>query len=165
MVDIRHTLLIEASPLSIYNALTTEEGLSSWWTPKTKAKPEIGSIAQFPFEGDYVKHMEIIDLIPGELVKWRCMEGDKEWINTFLNFKLVIKELPSLEMEHPEVKGQLQQSQGKIKTVLIFEHKNWKDYTPSFAECSYTWAIFLRSLKLFCETGKGTPWPSQHKTY
>lgn len=163
MVDIKHTLVIETNPHSIYNALTTEDGLSSWWTPNTQANAEIGSIAKFPFEGDYVKHMEIVDLISDKFVRWRCLEGDKEWINTEITFKLVQKDLPSLQLKHPEVKGQLEQSKNGIKTVVLFEHRNWKAYSPSFAECSYTWAIFLRSLKLYCETGKGTPWPSQHQ--
>lgn len=42
-------------------------------------------------------------------------------------------------------------------TWLVFHHDDWKDYTPMFAECSYTWGQFLRSLNLFCETGKGRP--------
>ncbi|NBL65595.1 SRPBCC domain-containing protein [Flavobacterium sp. NST-5] len=163
MVDIRHTLVIEAAPHTIYNALTTAGGLSAWWTPNVQAISEVGSIAKFPFERDYVKHMEIVELLSDVFVKWRCVEGDKEWINTEINFKLVQKDLPSLQMEHPEVKGQLEQNKTTVKTVLIFEHRNWKAYSPSFAECSYTWAIFLRSLKLYCETGKGTPWPSQHQ--
>lgn len=163
MIDIRHTLVIEAAPHTIYNALTTANGLSAWWTPNTQAIAEIGSIAKFPFEGDYVKNMEIVDLLPDEFVKWRCVAGDKEWIDTEVTFKLVQKDLPLLQIEHPEVTGQLEQSKDLVKTVLLFEHKDWKAYSPSFAECSYTWAIFLRSLKLYCETGKGRPWPTQHQ--
>jgi len=163
MVDIRHTLVIETKPEIIYNALTTSEGLSAWWTPATHATPQTGTIASFPFEDGYVKKMEIIELIPNEFVKWRCIDGDKEWIDTLLTFKLVQRDTSLLNTEHPEVSGQLKQGKETIKTVLLFEHKNWKDYSPSFAECSYTWAIFLRSLKLYCETGKGTPWPTQHK--
>jgi hypothetical protein len=59
--------------------------------------------------------------------------------------------------------GQLQQQRDINKgTLLIFHHDDWKAYTPMFAECSYTWGQFLRSLKLLCETGKGRPWPKQH---
>jgi uncharacterized protein YndB with AHSA1/START domain len=163
MVDIRHTLVIEAAPHRIFSALTTADGLSAWWTPNTQATAEVGSIAKFPFEGNYVKHMEIVELMQDELVKWLCLEGDKEWIGTSLTFKLVQRGEPALIAAHPEVKGQLAQGTSVVKTVLLFEHKGWKAYSASFAECSYTWAIFLRSLKLFCETGKGTPWPTQHQ--
>ena len=61
-----------------------------------------------------------------------------------------------------ELQDQLQQQNENKGTVLIFHHENWIDYTSMFAECSYTWAQFLRSLKLLCETGKGRPWPNQH---
>ncbi len=162
MVDIRHTLVIEALPQLIYQALTTAEGLSSWWTPHTEARPEIGAIAHFPFGDNYVKEMGIIELAPDEFVKWHCLKGDKEWIGTSLTFKLVQPNESAMVTAHPEVKGQLEQGTLAIKTVLLFEHKNWKDYSPSYAECNYTWAIFLRSLKLYCETGKGRPWPTQH---
>lgn len=62
-----------------------------------------------------------------------------------------------------EVRDQIQQQKkGEKVTLLIFHHDDWREYTPMFAECSYTWAQFLKSLKLFCETGKGRPWPNQH---
>lgn len=165
MVDIRHTVLIGAEPRDIYEALTTEGGLSSWWTPNAQATAEVGSIAKFPFGVDYVKHMKIVELIQNESVGWLCVAGDQEWLGTVLSFKLVRKDFHSLLVQHPEVKGQIEQCTGQVMTMLLFEQKNWEDYTPTYAECSYTWAIFLRSLKLFCETGRGTPWTAQHGTF
>ena len=38
-----------------------------------------------------------------------------------------------------------------------------QEYTNMYAECNYTWGQFLRSLKLLCETGKGRPYPYQHR--
>ncbi len=163
MVDIRHTLVIEAQPHLIYRALTTSAGLSAWWTPHAQAIPEVGTMAGFPFAGNYVKRMQIVALTTDEFVKWHCLEGDKEWIGTSLTFKLVQRNEFELIEVHPEVKGQLEQGASAVKTLLMFEHKDWKAYSASFAECSYTWAIFLRSLKLYCETGKGRPWPTQHQ--
>jgi hypothetical protein len=65
-------------------------------------------------------------------------------------------------LELPEISGQIEQQINEESTLLIFHHDDWKDYTPMFAECNYTWGQFLRSLKLLCETGKGTPFPNQH---
>lgn len=59
MKSICHRLLIKASAETVYNALTLEEGLSAWWTPETKAKPEAGSTARFAFGPDYFKEMKI----------------------------------------------------------------------------------------------------------
>ena len=141
MKSIYHRLLIHASPETVYNALTREEGLSGWWTPDTKAKPEVGSVARFDFGPDYFKEMKITKLEPLSKIEWLCLKAYEEWIGTTLTFEL--------------------QSVDK-STVLFFHHDGWKDYTPEFAGCSYDWALFLRSLRLLCETGKGLPYPHYH---
>jgi hypothetical protein len=92
------------------------------------------------------------------------MAGAKEWIGTLISFRLQPSDKKSLLNSNPEVKDQIQQQKKDDKvTLLIFRHDDWKEYTPMFAECNYTWGQFLRSLKLFCETGKGRPWPNQHR--
>lgn len=162
MPDIHHELLIGAPVEIIYNAITSPEGLSAWWTPETKAKPEPDSVAHFPFGPEYFKEMKITELKPNEQVKWLCIKGTEEWVGTTLSFKLEPGDLDA----HPEIQGQLeQQGNNEDPTLLIFHHNDWKEYTPMYAECNYTWGQFLRSLKLFCETGKGRPWPYQHSIH
>ncbi|GAA0550808.1 SRPBCC family protein [Chitinophaga japonensis] len=141
MKSICHRLSIKASPETVYDALSLEEGLSGWWTPETKAKPETGSIARFAFGPDYFKEMKITQLAPASRVEWLCVKGYEDWIGTTITFEL-----------QPGDKG----------TVLFFRHDGWKDYTPGYASCSYDWALFLRSLRLLCETGKGLPFPYFH---
>ena len=77
-----------------------------------------------------------------DLVKWICLEANPEWSGTEISFAL-----------EPHAKG----------AVLNFSHNNWKAYTNEFAGCSYAWALFLRSLKRLCETGKGLPFPEFDK--
>ena len=164
MPNIHHELLIGAPADKIYNAITTQEGLSAWWTPETKAKPELNSVARFPFGPDYFKEMKIVELKPSALVKWNCIAGADEWIGTTISFQLHPGDKSTLLNSHPEVRGQVQQQGNFDKgALLIFHHDDWKEYTPMFAECSYTWGQFLKSLKLLCETGKGKPWPNQHQ--
>jgi uncharacterized protein YndB with AHSA1/START domain len=142
MKSIYHKLLIEAPGEIVYEALTTQEGLSGWWTPDTKAKPEAGSMATFAFGPGYFKEMEIVELKPSRKVKWHCRKGYEPWIGTSIVFEL-----------RPHDNG----------TSLFFHHDGWNQYTDGFATCSYDWAIFLRSLKFLCETGKGLPYPNHHK--
>ena len=164
MPNIRHELLIGASPEKIYAAITSQEGLSAWWTPNTKAKEEVNSVAHFPFGNDYYKEMRITELKPFELVKWNCIKGDGEWVGTNICFILKSSDKKNLLDTNPEILGQIEQQSSEESTILIFHHDDWKEYTPMFAECNYTWGQFLRSLKLLCETGKGRPWPNQHRT-
>jgi uncharacterized protein YndB with AHSA1/START domain len=163
MPDIHHALFIGAPVEKVYNAICSEEGLSGWWTPDARAKTELNSVARFPFGSDYFKEMKVTDLKPYELIKWNCISGADEWVGTTISFKLLIGNTETLSISHPEMNGQLEQQRNDEGTLLIFHHDDWKDYTLMFAECSYTWGQFLRSLKLLCETGKGRPWPNQHR--
>lgn len=140
--SICHRLLIEAPAEIVYGALTKQKGLAGWWTPETIAEPEVNSIARFAFGPDYFKEMKITELKPYSRVKWLCRKAQEEWIDTSLTFEL-----------EPHAKG----------TVLFFHHDGWKAYTPEFAGCSYDWALFFRSLKSLCETGRGVPWPDFDK--
>jgi uncharacterized protein YndB with AHSA1/START domain len=88
MKSIRHRLLIEASAEKVYWALTTEEGLSGWWTPDTKAKAEVGSVVRFAFGPTYFKEMKVERLEPLRKVEWQCLEGYDDWIGTIVSFEL-----------------------------------------------------------------------------
>ena len=163
MANIHQAVLIGASVEKVYHAITSQEGLSGWWTPGVEAKAIVNSIARFPFGDEYFKKMEITELKPFESVKWNCLNGDDEWVGTSLSFELLGSEAQALSNSHPEVRGQLEQQANTEVTLLIFQHNNWKKETLMFAECSYTWGQFLCSLKLLCESGKGRPWPHQHQ--
>jgi uncharacterized protein YndB with AHSA1/START domain len=136
--SIRQLVRIQSSPEKIYSAITTQEGLSSWWTPKVTARPKVDSIASFHFGPSYAKEMKIVKLTPNKEISWKCTSATEEWLDTDLHFFL-----------RPYENG----------TELFFEHNNWRDFTEMFSQCSFDWAMFLRSLKLYCETGKGKPYP------
>jgi hypothetical protein len=162
MPDIYHQILIGAPAEKVYDAITSQEGLSGWWTPAATAIPQINSIARFPYGSEYFKEMKIIDLIPSQLVTWSCITGVDEWVGTSISFELESGDKITLLKLHPEIGDQVSQQHTSNGTLIIFHHNDWKEYSAMFAECNYTWARFLWSLKLFCETGKGLPWPNQH---
>ena len=140
--SIFHRLLIKTPVEKVYEALTRQEGLAGWWTPDTKAKPELHSVSRFAFGPEYFKEMKVEELKPYSKVKWLCIKGYEEWIGTTVTFEL-----------EPHQKG----------ATLFFHHDGWKEYSEGFASCSYDWALFLRSLKFLCETGKGFPYPDFNK--
>lgn len=163
MATIHHELFIAASAERIYAALTSPEGLSAWWTPGVTTTPQ-NSTVRFPFGDAYYKEMAVTESIISERLQWRCVAGASEWIGTTLSFELKSGTVTSLKKHFPELDGQFNQTESRTAgTVIIFQHGDWKNTTPMFAECSYTWALFLRSLKLYCETGTGQPWPRQHQ--
>jgi uncharacterized protein YndB with AHSA1/START domain len=134
MEHIRHYLIINAPIGKVYEAITTQEGLSNWWTADTIAKPEIGFLNEFKFGNNYHNKMRVKVLDENQLIVWICEDGDREWINTKISFKL-------------SVKGD--------KTVLQFSQENWADTTEFYASCNYNWGRFMASLQSLCETGTG----------
>jgi uncharacterized protein YndB with AHSA1/START domain len=165
MPNIHQELLIGAPVEKVYHAITSEEGLSGWWTPAVTAKPELDTVARFQFGPDYFKEMKITELKHSKLVKWTCIKGAGEWVGTNISFELLEGNKQSLTKSRSELLDQIKQQKHFDKgTLLIFHHNDWKEYTSMFAECSYTWGQFLKSIKLLCETGEGRPWPTQHST-
>ena len=163
MASLNHRVLIQAPAEDVYRLLTTGAGLSGWWT-KSEARPEVGSIARFEFGPSYRKEMRITELVPSRRVGWMCIAGTDEWVGTTIHFELECRDSGAMVAAHPEIGGQAEHmGQADEVTLLIFHHDGWKTGSPMFAECNYTWALFLRSLKLLCETGTGRPSPLLHR--
>jgi uncharacterized protein YndB with AHSA1/START domain len=135
MADIRHNVVIKTTPEKVYNAVTTQEGIEAWWCKNTTAKPELGFVNTFTF-GKFYNEMEVTELQPGKRVEWTCIKSIDEWVGTTVSFEL------------EERNG---------NTLLRFSHNGWRAITDTFAGCSYDWALFIKSLKSFCETGAGAP--------
>ena len=138
MNAINHRVGIKASPEKIYELLTTDNGLSKWWTNDVSGAAEVGSIIEFRFGGGGPDFM-VSELIPNELVRWKHSGSMPEaWMGTEILFK-VIKE--------------------DEQTFVNFSHSDWKESTDFMAHCSMKWAVFMLSLKDVAETGKGRPFP------
>jgi uncharacterized protein YndB with AHSA1/START domain len=163
MPDIRQNVFIATSIDTVFKAITTERGLSGWWTPKVAASAQLGSIARFGFGPSYFKDMLIEEITQPNALRWRCVAGTDEWVGTELTFQLHGGTRGTLMQSHPEVQGQVEQAEAfDTGTILCFAHSGWRAATPMFAECSYTWGRFLHSLKQLCETGRGHPSPYEH---
>lgn len=137
MADIRHRVGIDASPNATYQALSTAEGLSGWWTRAVEGDAAVGGRLRFMF-GDHGTVMEVTELIPGERVGWRCVVGPEEWVGTELTFDL---------------------SASGNETVVLFTQAGWREPVPFMHHCSTKWAVFLLGLKAGLEGGKATPFP------
>ena len=135
MASINHKLVIKASPEKIYEAITSQEGLKSWFAKQTEAKPEVGFANTFTF-GTFVNEMKITSLTPNKQVEWHCTKSIEEWVGTNVLFEL---------------------ESTTDKTILRFAHADWRAVTDSFASTNYDWGRFLASLKTFCEIGEGKP--------
>ena len=138
MADINHQVGIKASPEKIYELLTTNSGLSKWWTNDVSGAGDVGSVIEFRFNGggpDFV----VSQLVPNKVVCWKHTGSMPEaWMGTEILFQI---------------------RQEGDQSFVRFTHANWKEPTNFMGHCSTKWAIFLLSLKDALETGKGRPFP------
>lgn len=137
MANIEHLQTIHVPAAKVYEVLTTAEGLSEIWTNELIVNQQVGLINEFRFGSNDITKMRIEELIPNKKVIWQCIDSDPEWVDTIVSFEL-------------EEKSE--------KSLITLRHMNWKEVTPFYRSCNYNWAIFLYSLKSYCEEGVGLPY-------
>ena len=139
MTDILHRIGVErSSPKQVYDALTTIDGLSAWWTEDTTGSTDLGDVIAFRFGPPGGFDMKVIELDPGRVVRWEVVDGPEEWIGTTINWEL---------------------REEADWTILLLKHEGWRDPVEFMYHCSTKWATFLMSLKQLVETGQGAPSP------
>lgn len=137
MKTIIHTLHIHASPASVYEALTTESGVTGWWTTEASVEPGQGGVLDFTFVGDFHPDMRQSKLAPNELVEWTCVGGHDHWQDNVFTFEL------------RDVEGE---------TSLRFtQHYARELDDDTYGTYNFNWGYYLSSLKQLCESGTGTP--------
>jgi uncharacterized protein YndB with AHSA1/START domain len=143
MPDILHRVGIRSTPEKVFKGISTIEGLKHWWTEDTTGSDAVGGILAFRFEGGGMD-MKVMELRPGELVRWKCVAGPREWVDTEVTFRL-----------RPE----------DDQVFVLFIHAGWKEPVEFMHHCSTKWAVFLLSLRDWLETGKGHPTPYDIKIH
>jgi uncharacterized protein YndB with AHSA1/START domain len=131
MADLRHQIAIEATPQQVYAALTTQAGLTSWWTIDSHVEQTVGRKAEFGFNRrGAVYRMTITTLEPGKRVVWSCQGDNAEWAGTTLTWSIA-----------PQGSG----------SVLRFTHGGWKRASDFFAMCNSTWGELMYRLQGYLE--------------
>ena|SRR5438309_9465540 len=141
MGDIRLAVDIDSAPEELFKAVSTQEGLASFWTPDVSADPTVGSEAQFGFTAAPVKlRMRVKDLDENKAVRWECLGDFPHWGGSRVDWELTAVE-------------------DGAKTRVLFRHLGLAEGQPEpeFASIAYTWAQVLRALKDYAESGKPAP--------
>jgi uncharacterized protein YndB with AHSA1/START domain len=133
-----HTVYI-ASPASvIFEALTTEQGVTGWWSTKADVEAEEGGVIRFTFRGDFNPSMRQVRLERGTAVEWECIAGHDNWQDNRFRFAL-----------RPDGQG----------TSLQFVQEYAQELDDdTYGTYNFNWGYYLNSLKRYCETGVGAPY-------
>lgn len=121
----------------IYDAITTAEGLRSFWT--IDAEAEEGGELRFGFEAAPVDlTMTVAASEPGKLVRWSRIGPWPGWVDTEIAWRIT--------------------DGGESRTVT-FRHDGWADETADhdLGSVAMTWAQVMGALKQYADSGRPAP--------
>ncbi len=139
MKTIIHSVHISAPPEVVYRALTTEEGVSGWWSTEATLHSGEGGVIEFTFVGDFHPHMKQTRLEPGELVQWRCIAGHSNWQDNTFTFAL-------------------RRGEGETTLLRFVQEYAQELDDDTYGTYNFNWGYYLSSLKKLCENSAGTPY-------
>jgi len=142
MADIVHLVRINASPEAVYEALTTSQGVASWWTREARVDARVGGVGELAFYGGKaVTKLMVVALELEAAVVWRVTSAPAApggWEGTTISFRL---------------------RRDGGDTVVGFAHEGFAEAGEGRSICSTGWAYYLLSLKRHLEIGAGMPHP------
>lgn len=141
MKTIIHTVHIEAPTSVVFQALTTEDGVTNWWSTRADLETGENGLIQFTFLEGFNPHMRQLRLEPGELVEWECVAGHDNWKNNHFRFMIRPRE-----------------SATSLRFVQEYAQELDDD---TYGTYNFNWGYYLNSLKKYCETGVGTPYRAE----
>lgn len=137
MSAISHDRVINASCATVYNALTTAEGLSSWFTAHIKGSGQLGTDWILMFENQPSFDWNIVAMDDKRHVLWKCLGGPGHSPGTEAEFHL--KASPDNQC------------------TLTISHQGWDKDDPKFDRCVEIWRTLMQHLQHYCETGIANP--------
>jgi Activator of Hsp90 ATPase homolog 1-like protein len=144
MPAIFHRIGINGTQQAVYDALTSRDGLGSWWNRPDQPGDRVGAVIKFVFhpspEGSPVFRVEALKSC--EHVRWSCLGGHEVWIGSVIDYRI---------------------GSADGETTLVLRHTYQGAESEFMAFCSVKWAYFLMSLKSLVEEGRGTPFPHDRK--
>lgn len=122
----------------MYDALTTTEGVASWWWQDARGDARTNARLECYYGESPMVVMQITEQQPNRKVSWRCVEGPEGWVDTTVTYDI---------------------DAGADETAVTLTHVGWRQPTDFMGQCSTRWAIYLVGLKRLLEGGTPTPFP------
>ncbi len=137
MHELHHEIDVNAPPHAVYEAITTQEGFSRWWTGDCQIQPQVGSVAELSLpDGTPVLKMRMDELKPQKRIVWYCLGDDAQWKDTRVLWDF---------------------SERDGRTVLHLLHAYWRSPGRAFAIANTTWGYLMHRLKAALEDHPSAP--------
>ncbi|MDH4472778.1 MAG: SRPBCC domain-containing protein [Fluviicola sp.] len=137
MADIFHYFPINVSIDSVFETISTPNGLDKWWAKTSSGKAAVGETFQFFFEPNYHWTAVVSKCIANNEFELTMQTSDEDWEGSKVGFRLTEK---------------------NGFTEVQFYHTNWKENNEHFRISNFCWAMYLRILKRNLEFGEFVPY-------
>jgi uncharacterized protein YndB with AHSA1/START domain len=155
MSTIQHQLAIAASVSQVYAALSTAEGISTWWDKQTPVYTDRGLVLEHnPGPKHGVVRLRVVDLVPNRRVEWECVSRHpadspaSAWTGTRFIFELSEDESPASVAERDCAAA------GEARRIVTvdFRQTGYDTNSVFFGFNNFAWASVLANLKKVCES-------------
>ena len=139
MVNMPHQITINATPEKVFEAITTTEGIKSWWSTDAKAEPQLGSITEVAFYNrQAVFQLQVDEIEPGKLLEWTAIHDMPAWKGTKIRFEINVNDNGA--------------------TILNFNHSGFESMEGPYAMINTTWGTLMYILKQYVEGNNPVVW-------
>ncbi len=137
MPTLEHEVTIASTPSSVFQALTTQEGLRSWHTAEVSGDGPLGGEWHLGKSGKDAFVWEVTQATPNNVVAWKCTSGPGTSAGTQVHYVIDV------------------QPDGRTKVILI--HSGWESEDGNYKKCNTLWGGLLVHLQRYLETGVPAP--------
>ena len=141
MPDIEQEFVIHAPPDRVYTAIATPQGMDCWWTMTAGGEPVENAVYALGFGPRFDWRGRVTRAVPGSAFELVITVADSDWTGTRVTFELA----PT----------------GRDATRVRFSHTGWPVANQHWRISCYCWALYLRLLRRYVETGEVVPYPKR----
>ncbi len=138
MADIVSELVIKVPRKSVFDAVSTPEGLDLWWTKSSTGSPREGARFTLDFGPEFQWAATVVRCTPPSAFELEMTECDPDWKGTRVGFELQPRPGPA--------------------TRLLFRHTGWPSASDHWRISCHCWNVYLRLLRRNLEHGEFVPY-------
>ena len=130
---------VDAPAETVWDALTTSDGIRSWWTTRAEVPEGVSAVLRLRFPDAPISwDLRVDEAVENERLRWHCVGGPPPWVDTDILFRL----------DASPADG----------TRVLFDHVGWKDAEEMVRVVTFGWVQMFLHLKAYAESGKPQPY-------
>lgn len=150
MATIYHQVSIDAPIAKVYEAISTADGIGTWWDKQTPTQTDRGLVLEHnPGPEHGVVKLKVIELIPAKRIEWECISTHPQsspasaWTGTHFTFDLA---------DGGESPTAGSSTVPDRVTTLDFRQVGYDERSEFFGSNNFAWGQTLQNLKQVVES-------------